>query len=87
MSEPPRHLRAVSGAADRMDRTAAMVAGLAEVFAGTAFDPADPVLAGVCSASSVMMLRTDALPVPMQREVSWWLATCHATGGTGGQHL
>jgi len=80
VSEPPRHLRAVSGAADRMDRTAAMVAGLAEVFAGTAFDPADPVLAGVCSASSVMVLRTDALPVPMQREVSWWLATCHANG-------
>ena len=45
MSEPPRHLHAVSGAADRMDRTAAMVAGLPEVFAGTAFDPADPVLA------------------------------------------
>ncbi len=80
MSEPPRHLHAVSGAADRMDRTAAMVAGLPEVFAGIAFDPADPVLAEVCSASSVMVLRTDALPVPMQREVSWWLATCHANG-------
>src|SRR6266536_1761412 len=63
-----------------MDRTAAMVASLAEVFAGTAFDPADPVLAEVCSASSVMVLRTEALPVPMQREVSWWLATCHANG-------
>ena len=80
MSEPPRHLHAVSGAADRTDRTAAIVAGLPEVFAGTAFDPADPVLAEVCSASSVMVLRTDALPVPMQREVSWWLATCHANG-------
>ncbi|MGH3404102.1 MAG: hypothetical protein ACRDRJ_16605 [Streptosporangiaceae bacterium] len=80
MSEPPRHLHAVSGAADRMDRIAAMVAGLPEVFAGTAFDPADPVLAEVCSASSVMVLRTDVLPVPMQREVSWWLATCHANG-------
>ena len=80
MSDPPRHLHAVSGAADRLDRTAALVAGLPGVFAGTAFDPADPVLAGVCSPSSVMVLRTDALPVPMQREVSWWLATCHANG-------
>ena len=27
-----------------------------------------------------MALRTDELPVPMQREISWWLATCHANG-------
>ena len=26
------------------------------------------------------MLRTGTLPVPMQREISWWLATCHANG-------
>ena len=51
-----------------------------EVFAGTAFDPADPVLGQGLQAGSVMVLRTDALPVPMQREVSWWLATCHANG-------
>ena len=80
MSEPPRHLHVIPGAADRMDRTAALVAGLPDVFAGTAFDPADPVLAKVCSAGSVMVLRTDALPVSMQREISWWLATCHANG-------
>ena len=29
---------------------------------------------------SPIVLRTDALPVPMQREICWWLATCHASG-------
>ena len=43
MSEPPRHLPAVAAAAGRLDRSAALVAGLPAVFAGTAFDPADPV--------------------------------------------
>jgi hypothetical protein len=80
VSEPPRHLHAVPEAAARLDRNAALVAGLPGVFAGTVFDPADPGLAGVCSAGSVMVLRTDKLPVPMQREISWWLATCHANG-------
>jgi hypothetical protein len=80
VSEPPRHLHAVSGAAGRLDRNAALVAGLPDAFAGMVFDPADPILAEVCSAGSVMVLRTDALPVPMQREISWWLATCHACG-------
>ena len=50
------------------------------MFAGTAFDPADPVLAGVCTAGRTLVLRTGALPVPMQREISWWVATCHADG-------
>ena len=50
------------------------------MFAGTAFDPADPVLAEVCTAGRTLVLRTGALPVPMQREISWWVATCHADG-------
>jgi hypothetical protein len=54
VSEPPRRLHAVSGAMGRLDRTAAMAAGLPEVFTGTVFDPADPVLAEVCSADSVI---------------------------------
>jgi integrase len=80
VSEPPRHLHAVSGAADRLDRNAALVAGLPDVFTGTVFDPGDPVVGEACSAGSTMALRTDELPVPMQREISWWLATCHANG-------
>ena len=79
MTEPPRFLRA-AGPADRMARSAALVAGLPAVFAGTTFDPAGPVLAEVCSSSSSVVLRTGMLPVPMQREISWWLATCHANG-------
>lgn len=80
MSEPPRHLHALSGDAARLDRNAALVAGLPDVFTGTVFGPGDPVVGEVCSAASVMVLRTDPLPVPMQREVCWWLATCHANG-------
>ena len=56
------------------------MAGLAAPFAGTVFDPADPVLAEVCTVHSPVVLRTDALPVPMRREICWWLATCHASG-------
>ncbi len=37
---------AAPGTAGRLDRSAALAAGLPAVFAGTAFDPADPVLAG-----------------------------------------
>ena len=80
MSEPPRHLHAVTAAAGRLDQSAALVAGLSAVFTGTAFDPADPVLAVTCTAGRTLVLRTDALPVPMQREISWWVATCHADG-------
>ena len=35
---------------------------------------------GVCTAGRTLVLRTGALPVPMQREISWWVATCHADG-------
>jgi len=80
VSSTPRRLRSVPGAADRLDRSSALVAGLPDTFAGTVFDPADHLLAGAFSARSVLVLRTDSLPVPMQREVSWWLATCRDGG-------
>ncbi len=80
MSNPPRHLHACGAAQDRLDASAALVAGLAAPFTGSAFDPADPVLAEICAVDSPAMLRTDELPVPMQREICWWLATCHASG-------
>ena len=81
MSEPPQlgH-RGATGAADRLSRSATLVADIASVFAAATFDPADPDLAQVLSAGSHVVLRTDMLPVPMQREISWWMATCHATG-------
>src|SRR5258708_4458811 len=75
VSEPPSHLHAVTSAAGRLDRSAVLAGGLPAVFAGTAFDPADPALAGVCTAGRTLVLRTGALPVPMQREISWWVAT------------
>jgi integrase len=76
MTEPPG-LHAVTSAADR---SAALAAGLPAVFGGTTFDPADPVLADVCGSSSRVVLRTGMLPLAMQREISWWVATCHANG-------
>jgi hypothetical protein len=76
MTEPPG-LHAVTSAADRSQ---ALAAGLPAVFAGTTFDPADPVLAEVCGSSSRVVLRTGMLPLAMQREISWWVATCHANG-------
>jgi integrase len=80
VSEPPRHLHAVNSATGRLDCSAVLTAGLPAAFAGTAFDPADPALAGVCTTGRTLVLRTGGLPVPMQREISWWVATCHADG-------
>jgi integrase len=79
MTGSPPLLRAAD-LADRQARSAALVVDLPAVFAGTTFDPVDPVLAEVCSSSSRVVLRTGMLPVPMQREISWWVATCHANG-------
>ena len=81
MSEPPQLGHGgVAGAVDRLSRSATLVADIASVFAATSFDPADPGLAQVLSAGSHVVLRTDTLAVPMQREISWWMATCHTTG-------
>ncbi len=81
MSEPPGlRSRGAPDAADRLACSAALVSGLPAMFASARFDPADPALAGVCSSSSRVVLGTGGLPVPMQREISWWLATCHASG-------
>src|SRR5690349_3864810 len=67
--------------ADRMTRSAALVADVPAVFRRTRFDPRDPVLAPVfMTGSRTTGFSTEALPEPMQRELSWWLATCAATG-------
>lgn len=79
MSSPPRHLGAVPDEG-RLDRSAKLAASIPDAFAGTVFDPADERLAGAFSARSESVLRTGSLPVPMQREVSWWLATCQDNG-------
>jgi integrase len=80
VSNPPRHLHAAGAGKDPLNASAALIAGLAAPFAGTVFDPADPVLAVFCAADSPSVLRTDGLPVPMQREICWWLAACHGSG-------
>jgi len=73
-------LHAAGTPAARLEASAALVAGLAAPFTGTVLDPADPVLAEICAVDSPAVLRTGALPVPMQREICWWLATCHDSG-------
>jgi integrase len=80
VSNPPRRLHAALGTTDRFDRSAMLAGGIPSAFAGTVFDPADARLAGALSARSESVLQTGSLPVPMQREVSWWVATCQDNG-------
>ena len=80
MSSPPRRLRPAPGTAGHLDRSAALAAGIPDAFAGTVLDPADLRLAGAFSARSESVLRTGLLPTAMQREISWWLATCQDSG-------
>src|SRR5260370_852512 len=72
----PQH----AGAAGRLAQSAALAEGLPAAFATSTFDPADPALAGVFMAGSRGTLRAGALPVPMRREIAWWMATCQACG-------
>jgi len=70
-----------SGAPDRLAQSAALAEGLPAAFAASTFNPADPALAGVFMAGSrTTRLCTGALPVPMRREIAWWVATCQASG-------
>jgi integrase len=69
------------GAADRLAQSAALAEGLPAAFAASTFNPADPALAGVFMAGSrTTRLCTGALPVPMRREIAWWVACCQASG-------
>jgi len=73
----PQH----DGAADRLAQSAALAAGLPAAFAAAVPDPADPALAGVFMAGSRgTRLRTGGLPVPMRREIAWWIAACQVSG-------
>ena len=58
------------------------MADLPAVFAVTTFDPmAEPAVAEVfMTGSQTTRLHTGSLPDPMRREISWWVAACHATG-------
>jgi hypothetical protein len=70
-------------AADRLVQSAALIADIPAVFATTTFDPADPAMTDVFMTGSRIhgvQLCTDGLPLPMQREISWWIAHCHASG-------
>ena len=79
MSNPPRRL-SIAPDGGRLERSAKLAAGIPDAFAGTVFDPADARLAGTFGTRSKTALRTGSLPVPMQRELSWWLATCQENG-------
>jgi integrase len=82
MGDPPQASTPQrAGSAGRLAQSAALAAGLPAAFATGTFDPADPALAGVFMAGSRdTRLRTGALPVPMRREISWWVACCQASG-------
>ena len=81
VSKPPRHLHAAGRAGGPAGRAARRWSpAFRPCSPGRSFDPADPVLAGDLRRGSPAVLRTGALPVPMQREISWWLATCHDSG-------
>lgn len=72
---------AAGGWPARLARSAALADGLPAAFAAAVLDPADPALAGVFMAGSRgTRLRLGMLPVPMRREVSWWMAACQASG-------
>jgi integrase len=82
MGDPPQiSTSQQAGAAGRLAQSAALAEGLPAAFAAAVLDPADPVLAGVFMAGSRgTRLRTGALPVPMRREIAWWIAACQASG-------
>ena len=82
MGDPPQiSTPRQAGAADRLAQSAALAGGLPAAFAAAVLDPADPALAGVFMAGSRgTRLRTGALPVPMRREIAWWIAACQASG-------
>jgi len=82
MGDPPQASTPQrAGSAGRLAQSAALAEGLPAAFTASTFDPADPALAGVFMAGSQRTrLRTGALPVPMRREISWWIACCQATG-------
>ena len=81
MPDPSQPGAPRSGAPDRLAQSAALAEGLPAAFAASTFNPADPALAGVFMAGSrTTRLCTGALPVPMRREIAWWVATCQASG-------
>jgi integrase len=83
MPDPPQQGTATAATAgERLSRSAALVADLPPVFATTTFDPmAEPAVAEVfMTGSQITRLHTGMLPVPMRREISWWIARCHASG-------
>jgi hypothetical protein len=64
-----------------MARSETLAADLPSAFLTTVFDPRDPQLAGVfMTGSRTTGFITSRLPLPMQGELSWWLATCARTG-------
>lgn len=82
MREPPTRMSVVvGGSLDRITRSARLVADLPEIFRATVFDPRDPRLVSVfMTGSRTTGFTTTRLPLPMQREISWWLQTCDRTG-------
>ena len=82
MGDPPQPGAPLhAGAADRLAQSAALAEGVPAAFAADVLDPADPALAGVFMAGSRgARLRAGALPVPMRRELAWWMAACQASG-------
>ncbi len=62
------------------ERAEALAAGLPAAFAVNVFCPADPCLAGVFADRGPASIDASVLPLPMQQELSWWVARCHTLG-------
>lgn len=62
------------------ERAEALVAGLPNPFAVNVFDRTDPFFVQVFVDDASNILDTSSLPLPMQHELSWWVATCHGSG-------
>lgn len=74
---PPSPSSPGLSAAERAD---ALYAEVPAAFRVEAFAVADPRFASVLAGGPSSVLDAAALPAPMGMELSWWVATCHATG-------
>jgi integrase len=61
-------------------RATALSAGLSPPFAATVFHTTDAALKGIFNDRRLKTVDTSSLPVPMQQELSWWAASCYASG-------
>lgn len=81
MIKRPQPSAAPASGADRLASSERLLAEVPAAFRTEVFDPRDPAMTAVfMTGSRTTGFATSGLPLPMQREISWWLATCDHTG-------